>query len=63
MTRYLTDSVHLYEIASQRTVRNYGLLGGEISYVVLRDVVTETEARVDGLYLAALTAVGASVAA
>lgn len=52
--RYLTDGKHLYEVASQRTVRNYGLAGGTISYTVLRDVVSEVEGRVDDMALLAL---------
>jgi hypothetical protein len=55
--KYLTDGITLYEIAAQRTVRNYGLRGGTISYTVLRDVVTETVATVDDLMLAALSVV------
>jgi hypothetical protein len=37
---YLTDGVHLYEIAAQRTVQNFGLRRGTISYTILRDVVS-----------------------
>lgn len=55
--RYLTDGIHLYEIAAQRTVLNYGLRGGTISYTVLRDVVSEAVAAVDDLMLAALSEV------
>jgi len=55
--RYLTDGTTLYEIAAQRTVRNYGLRGGTISYTVLRDVVSETVMTVDDLMLAALSEV------
>jgi hypothetical protein len=55
--RYLTDGIHLYEIAVQRTVENYGLRGGTISYTVLRDVVSEAIATVDDLMLAALSEV------
>ena len=55
--RYLTDGRHLFEVAAQRTVQNYGLRGGTISYTVLRDVVTETTATVDDLTLAALAEV------
>jgi hypothetical protein len=55
--RYLTDGTHLYEIATQRTVQNYGLRGGTISYTVLREVVTGTVATVDDLTLAALSVV------
>jgi hypothetical protein len=55
--KYLTDGINLYEIAAQRTVQNYGLRGGTISYTVLRDVVSEAVATVDELMLAALTEV------
>jgi len=55
--RYLTDGVHLYEIADQRTVQNFGLRRGTISYVILRDCVTEAVAKVDDLHLAALSEV------
>ena len=55
--RYLTDGTHLYEIASQRTVQNYGRLRGAISYVIVRDCVTEATATVDDLHLAALSEV------
>jgi hypothetical protein len=55
--RYLTDGVHLYEIADQRTVQNFGLRRGTISYTLLREVVSETVARVDDLHLAALSEV------
>jgi hypothetical protein len=54
---YLTDGVHLYEIAAQRTVQNYGLRRGTISYTILRDVVSEATASVDDLTLAALSEV------
>ncbi len=54
---YLTDGVHLYEIAAQRTVQNYGLRRGTISYTILREVVTEATAQVDDLTLAALSEV------
>lgn len=57
--RFLTDGVRLYEIAAQRTVRNYGLAGGTISYTILRDCVSERTAQVDDLHLAALTEVAA----
>ena len=55
--RYLTDGVHLYEIADQRTVQNFGLRRGTISYVIIRDVVSEAVAKIDDLHLAALTEV------
>jgi hypothetical protein len=54
---YLTDGLHLYEIAARRTVNNYGLLRGTISYIVLRDCVSEATATIDELQLAALTEV------
>ena len=57
---YLTDGVHLYEIAAQRTVQNYGLLRGTISYTIIRDCVSEAVAAVDDLHLAALSEVPAS---
>ena len=44
-TRYLTDGVHLYEIADQRTVQNFGLRRGTISYTLIREVVSEAVAR------------------
>ena len=43
--KYLTDGVHLYEVAGQRTVENYGLLRGAIRYVILRDCVSEALAK------------------
>ena len=55
--RYLTDGVHLYEIADQRTVQNYGLRRGTISYTIIRDCVSDAVARVDDLHLAALSEV------
>jgi hypothetical protein len=55
--KYLTDGVHLYEIADQRTVQNYGLRRGTISYTLIREVVSEAVARVDDLHLAALSEV------
>jgi hypothetical protein len=55
--RYLTDGVHLYEIADQRTVQNFGLRRGTISYTIIREVVTEAVARIDDLHLAALSEV------
>jgi hypothetical protein len=54
---YLTDGIHLYEIADRRTVQNYGLRQGTISYVIIRDCVSEATARVDDLHLAALSVV------
>jgi hypothetical protein len=58
--KYLTDGVHLYEIAAQRTVQNYGLGRGTIRYTILRDCVTETVANMGELDLAALTEVTVS---
>jgi hypothetical protein len=55
--KYLTDGIHLYEVASQRTVENYGLRRGTISYTVIRDCVSEAVGSVDDLDLAALTEV------
>jgi hypothetical protein len=55
--RYLTDGVHLYEIVDRRTVQNYGLRRGTISYVIIRDCVSEAVAKIDDLHLAALTEV------
>jgi hypothetical protein len=55
--RYLTDGIHLYEIAAQRTVQNYGLRRGTIRYVVIRDCVSEATATIDELQLAALSEV------
>ena len=54
---YLTDGTHLYEIAAQRVVSNYGLAGGSIRYIVIRDCVSEATSRIDELQLAALTEV------
>jgi hypothetical protein len=55
--RYLTDGTHLYEIAAQRTVANYGLRRGTIRYVIIRDCVSEATATIDELQLAALSEV------
>jgi hypothetical protein len=55
--RYLTDGVHLYEIVAQRTVQNFGVLRGTISYTIIRDVVSEAVARIDDLHLLALSEV------
>ena len=57
--KYLTDGVRLYEIAAQRTVQNFGLTRGVVRYTILRDVVTEAEARLDELHLACLSEVRA----
>ncbi|MBV9001098.1 MAG: hypothetical protein JO304_26855 [Solirubrobacterales bacterium] len=55
--RYLTDGTHLYEVVSRRTVQNYGRLRGAISYVIIRDCVSEATATIDDLHLAALSEV------
>jgi hypothetical protein len=54
---YLTDGIHLYEIAAERAVKNYGLLGGSIRYVIIRDCVTESVYKIDELNLATLSEV------
>ena len=54
---YLTDGFHLYEIADQRTVQNFGLLRGSISYTIIRDCVTEAVAKIGDLELLALSEV------
>jgi hypothetical protein len=54
---YLTDGTHLYETAAQRTVQNFGLRRGTISYTIIREVVSEAVARIDDLHLAALSEV------
>ena len=59
--KYLTDGIHLYEIAAQRTVQNYGLRRGTISYTIIRDCVSEAVAAIDDLHLAALSEVLLSV--
>lgn len=58
--KYLTDGVHLYEIAYQRVLENYGLRRGTISYTILRDCLSEAMATMDELSLAALSEVSAS---
>lgn len=55
--RYLTDGVHLYEVATERAVKNFGLVGGIVRYVVVRDCVSEDVYRIDELHLAALSEV------
>jgi hypothetical protein len=55
--KYFTDGIHLYEIAAQRTVQNFGLRRGTISYTIIRDCVSEAVASVDDLHLAALSEV------
>jgi hypothetical protein len=52
--KYLTDGTNLYEIATQRTVQNFGLRRGVIRYVIIRDCITEATATIDELQLAAL---------
>jgi hypothetical protein len=54
---YLTDGTHLYEVAAQRTVQNFGLHRGVIRYTILRDCVSEATATIDDLQLAALSEV------
>ena len=54
---YLTDGIHLYEIAAQRTVENFGLMRGTIRYVVIRDCVSEAVATMNELDLATLSEV------
>jgi hypothetical protein len=60
MSDYLTDGVRLYEVATRRTVQNYGRAGGVIRYMILRDCVTEDLASVDELQLLALQPVRAT---
>lgn len=55
--KYLTDGRHLYEIAEQRTVENYGLRRGTIRYTILRDCISEAVAKMSELDLAALSEV------
>ena len=55
--QYLTDGIHLYEVADIRTVQNYGLARGTLRYVILRECVSETTAKVDELQLATLSVV------
>ena len=55
--RYLTDGIHLFEVVSRRTVENYGLRRGTISYVIIRDCVSEAVATFDELNLATLSEV------
>jgi hypothetical protein len=57
---YLTDGIHLYEIAARRTVQNNGLQRGEIRYVVIRDCVSELVATINELDAAALSAVSSA---
>lgn len=55
--KYLTDGVRLYEIAAQRTVQNFGLRRGTISYTIIRDCASEAMSTIDDLHLAALSEV------
>ena len=55
--RYLTDGIHLYEVVARRTVQNFGLRRGTISYTIIRDCVSEAMATFDELNVAALTEV------
>ena len=55
--KYLTDGIHLYEVAAQRVVENYGLMKGKLQYVVLRDCVSEAMATMNELDVAALSEV------
>ena len=62
--KYLTDGIHLYEIAAQRTVQNAGCFwrsggrhGATISYTVLRDCMSEATATIDELQLTVLSEV------
>lgn len=55
--QYLTDGTHLYEIADMPTVQNYGLARGTISYIILRNCVSEATAKVSERQLAALSLV------
>lgn len=58
--KYLTDGRHLYEIAEQRTVQNYGLRRGTIRYTIIRDCTSERVATMSELDLAALSEVAAT---
>ena len=55
--KYLTDGRHLYEVAEQRTFRNYGLRRGWIRYTIIRDCASEAVAKMSELDLAALSEV------
>ena len=55
--RYLTDGIHLYEVLARRTVQNFGLRRGMISYTIIRDCVSEATVTFDELNVAALTEV------
>ena len=54
---YLTDGIHLYEVVARRTVENYGLRRGTISYTIIQDCVSEAIATFDELDLATLSQV------
>jgi hypothetical protein len=54
---YLTDGTHLYEIAAERTVTNFGLTQGVIRYLIIRECVSEATSIIDELQLAALSEV------
>jgi hypothetical protein len=54
---YLTDGIHLYEIAAERAVNNHGLVGGIVRYVIVSDCVSETVYKIDELQLATLSEV------
>lgn len=66
--KYLTDGTHLYEIAAQRTVKNAGCFwrsggrhGDSISYIILRDCVSEASvsaAQMDLLVLSPIVTSG-----
>ena len=53
--KYLTDGAHLYEVADQRIVQNFGLRRGTIGYTIVRDCVSGEVATLDDLNLAALS--------
>jgi hypothetical protein len=55
--KYLTDGTRLYEIAERRTVQNFGSARGVISYIIIRDCISEATATIDELHLAALSVV------
>ncbi len=53
--KYLTDGYHLYEVASQRIVQNFGLRRGTIGYTIVRDCISGATATLGDLDLAALS--------
>jgi hypothetical protein len=57
LTRYFTDGVHLYEVVYELVVQNYGLAGGQIRTVIVRDSVSEAMGALGDLELASLTQV------